>query len=392
MLAGIYRKYFFVLLLVLLPAVSHAQATLININVAGSSELQTLNGIGPAYAQRIIDYRNTSGLFKKIEDIMNVSGIKDNIFSKIKDYITVGSPDATTSTTTTETTATSTVPATSSGGATPNISIVIISTHYSAAPLTNIETDTKFEIGAGRPRMSTVGTPIEFNANTNASYTKNLDFKWSFGDGTTGAGQILTHNYPYPGEYVVVLNATSPDGIAVSRTDVSIVPVDLSIAVVELSRIEVMNNSSREVNLYGRALMAGSKVFTFPQDTIIKAGQKISFGANVTGLDFSEQPSVSLVVVGTEVKPQQIMAQIEEQRLEQIAQIHGKILILQQQLTARSREQSIAQSTGATVEKLVEPENSESQTATVISAVSNSSDDSKGNWFQVLKRFFLRTQ
>lgn len=62
---------------------------LININRATKEELTTLPGIGNATAEKIVSYRETNGAFKSIEDIMNVSGIKDKLFSKIKDHITV---------------------------------------------------------------------------------------------------------------------------------------------------------------------------------------------------------------------------------------------------------------------------------------------------------------
>ena len=62
---------------------------LININTASKEQLDTLNGIGSVKAQAIIDYRNQNGNFSKIEDILNVSGIGDTVFAKIKDYITV---------------------------------------------------------------------------------------------------------------------------------------------------------------------------------------------------------------------------------------------------------------------------------------------------------------
>ena len=57
----------------------------ININTASISQLDSLSGIGPAYAQRIIDSRP----FSKIEDIMNVTGIGEKTFEKIKDQISV---------------------------------------------------------------------------------------------------------------------------------------------------------------------------------------------------------------------------------------------------------------------------------------------------------------
>ena len=62
---------------------------LVNINVATSEQLQTLDGIGIILAERIIQYRIDEGPFLSIEDIMNVSGIGDSIYDKIKDDITV---------------------------------------------------------------------------------------------------------------------------------------------------------------------------------------------------------------------------------------------------------------------------------------------------------------
>jgi competence protein ComEA len=66
-----------------------ATAGLININTAALEELDQLPDIGPVIAQRIIDYRTTSGPFETIEDIMNVPGIGQVIFDKIEDLIAV---------------------------------------------------------------------------------------------------------------------------------------------------------------------------------------------------------------------------------------------------------------------------------------------------------------
>jgi competence protein ComEA len=62
---------------------------LVNINTATLEELDSLPGIGPTIAQRIIDYRNENGPFNTIEDIMNVSGIGPATFEEIQDLITV---------------------------------------------------------------------------------------------------------------------------------------------------------------------------------------------------------------------------------------------------------------------------------------------------------------
>lgn len=60
----------------------------ININTSSAEELKTLDGIGEAKANSIIDYRNKNGNFKSIEDLLNVSGISEKIFNNIKDKIT----------------------------------------------------------------------------------------------------------------------------------------------------------------------------------------------------------------------------------------------------------------------------------------------------------------
>lgn len=62
---------------------------MVNINTATSEELQTLNGIGPKMAARIIEYRQNNGAFKTIEDIQNVRGIGEKTFDKLKSRIKV---------------------------------------------------------------------------------------------------------------------------------------------------------------------------------------------------------------------------------------------------------------------------------------------------------------
>ncbi len=61
----------------------------ININNASLEELKTLSGIGEAKAKSIIEYRTKNGNFKSIEDLLNVSGISETIYAKIKENITV---------------------------------------------------------------------------------------------------------------------------------------------------------------------------------------------------------------------------------------------------------------------------------------------------------------
>ena len=61
----------------------------VNINLASSEELQTLTGIGPSKAEAIIAYRDEKGSFKDLEGLLEVSGIGQKSFEKLKDEITI---------------------------------------------------------------------------------------------------------------------------------------------------------------------------------------------------------------------------------------------------------------------------------------------------------------
>lgn len=62
---------------------------IVNINKANQVELETLPGIGPSTALKILEYRNTNGYFSNIEEIKNVSGIGQAKFEAVKDFICV---------------------------------------------------------------------------------------------------------------------------------------------------------------------------------------------------------------------------------------------------------------------------------------------------------------
>ena len=67
-------------------------ASPVNLNTATQAQLETLPGIGAAAAKRILEYRQKNGSFKKIEELMNVKGIGEKSFLKLKPLVTVGVP------------------------------------------------------------------------------------------------------------------------------------------------------------------------------------------------------------------------------------------------------------------------------------------------------------
>ena len=69
-------------------------AAVVNINTASAAELEALPGIGAKTAARIVDYRQKNGPFKKIEELMNVRGVGEKNFLKLKAQITVATAKA----------------------------------------------------------------------------------------------------------------------------------------------------------------------------------------------------------------------------------------------------------------------------------------------------------
>ncbi len=297
-------------------------------------------------------------------------------------------------------TATSTATTTSnntSNNSTSNSSNTTNSSHYSAVSVSQ-KTETVISLSAGRDRIGSVGSPLEFKADTNLEYTRNAQFTWNFGDGSVGDGEIVTHTYSYPGEYIVLLNATLPDGKAVARTNVKIIEPEIVVSFADSRRMELKNNSKNEVSLYGRAVLAGGKAFLFPQDTIIKAGQSISFPSSVTGLSPNDQSGVQLITLGETEQPQ-ISAKIEEAKAEKIVYLQNQITVLQQNLAALppSRNEGVAvvtphsqteedTQTEAVIAPLPQP-------ALVRDAVTEL-EEVKGikGWLGAIKKFFLRTK
>lgn len=102
-----HEKYLILLMLVFIPILfavsffSHKEPNIISatesvstpyyidINTATADELTTLDGIGPAIAERIINFREKNGNFKNPEDLCKVPGIGSSTLNKIKDYIVI---------------------------------------------------------------------------------------------------------------------------------------------------------------------------------------------------------------------------------------------------------------------------------------------------------------
>jgi competence protein ComEA len=74
------------------PKPTATAAAPVNLNTATAEQLATIPGVGPKMAERILDYRQKNGGFKKVEDLMNVSGVGEKSFLKMKPLIAVTAP------------------------------------------------------------------------------------------------------------------------------------------------------------------------------------------------------------------------------------------------------------------------------------------------------------
>lgn len=237
---------------------------LVDINTAGSGELQTLSGIGSSKAQSIIDYRETNGYFEDKEDIKNVSGIGDATYENIKNDITVSSVEEE-------------------------------EIEEEKDDLETKEIDSGSESSTEVPaeisvsnKKAVVGMPIRFEGYDGArEFVSVGGYNWNFGDGTTGRGPVIHHIYDHPGSYVVSLNYTSKGYDYSDILTVLVLDPKLSISSVRKGAdgfVEINNNSEVTVDVSGWQLRNSLDRFIFPQGSYIAPQSKFRIDSGTLSL------------------------------------------------------------------------------------------------------------
>jgi competence ComEA-like helix-hairpin-helix protein len=258
----------FLLLAFFSPAFAIA-AELININTADATLLDTLPGIGPTYAGRIIDYRTAHGPFVSTEDIQNVSGIGPSTYANIAPLITVGEAASQPS----ATAVASSTPAavTASGRATEGAPPAALSLR--------IDGD----------ENAVLGVPLRLTARaTNKGVIdSSAQILWSFGDGSSAAGSTAEKLYRYAGTYLIVVTAT--DGAVAARGEltVTVKPAYVRLLAIPGEGIRVMNESSERLDLSGWQILAERSSFRIPVGMTVLPNESALLPYAITHLPMS---------------------------------------------------------------------------------------------------------
>ncbi len=249
---------------------------------SNSSTGEFLNSSGNAVSKtmskntssRAFYYRDsTTGTYTLTVEIKGRDSGKT--FSSSQDIII--SNEIPTTGTSTPTTSTST-PVTATTTVTTSSNVQTLSAHSSTVTITYVVNEVALKADAGRHRIATTKSPIEFEANISGE--NSASYSWSFGDGTMDTGKIVSHSYAFLGDYNVVLNATSGGKHAVSRTEVKVVSPEVQIVNIERvgeGFVELKNDSPYEVNVQDWKLASGQVEMVFPRDTIIKENSSVKF-------------------------------------------------------------------------------------------------------------------
>lgn len=179
----------------------------------------------------------------------------------------------------------------------PASQTVSVSTYSTSAQESKVENSQSFSVSIGKDRLVAVGNEVMFRAevkNQNSYTGRSASFSWSMGDGSQKNGQVITYNYRYPGDYIVVLNASRGEDAVVSRVLVKVVEPEVEMTVLPDGSVKVVNHGKDEINLHRWSIESLEQVFLFPQDTLIKG--KASIVIPVSALEIILTPAFPIKI------------------------------------------------------------------------------------------------
>lgn len=165
----------------------------------------------------------------------------------------------------------------------------VVSTHYVANEIaiqpTTKEEEGYFAISAGRNRLSSAGSPVQFSADlkTNGTLLNGIEYKWSLGDGFIAYGKTIEHIYAFPGDYVVILSASGYGRNSVHRINVKVVEPKLLARHID-GGIEIKNEGKEEINLFKWSVGVANQSYDVLGDLIVMPGRSLVLDSRITKL------------------------------------------------------------------------------------------------------------
>ncbi len=163
-------------------------------------------------------------------------------------------------------------------------------------------TEPQVLVNAGeRMRIAVVGADTEFTGRAlgiEKDPLLGIRYLWVFGDGGSREGERVLYHYSYPGEYVVMLRASSGKYVGTDRVRVMVIPADITISSVGFgvpSFVELYNQTPYELDLSRWVIKVDESMFSIPRDTIILSGNKIRFSSETTELFAQSDDTISLL-------------------------------------------------------------------------------------------------
>jgi len=159
-------------------------------------------------------------------------------------------------------------------------------------------TEPQIYANAGEDRNAIAGADIKFSGRAlglQKEPLENARYLWSFGDGAGAESQNVLHTYHYPGDYIVVLNVSSGKYSASDRLLVKVLENNLKIIEANENYIKLHNGSKFDLDISSWFLRANSKLFKFPESTLIKSSADLSIPSSISGINVNNNQTVDLL-------------------------------------------------------------------------------------------------
>ena len=154
-------------------------------------------------------------------------------------------------------------------------------------PQSLTQMDSELVLTLEAPEYVMVRQPVTFSSTatgTGRVVRESLVYSWNFGDTQTSTERSPTHQFTHPGTYVVTLQAEYQDYTQVARHEITVLPANLSVAVLDDGRVVVHNDAAYEADVSGYELVGRERV-AFPPHSIILPRSSVTVPSSALGLN-----------------------------------------------------------------------------------------------------------